>query len=292
MSQDELKYWVGVAGFAGMGIKRFTLLKKYFGSVEAIWQASTGKLISLGIKPEMAKSWQVWREGRDLDREIERLGKELIKVITIEDSRYPKLLKEIDLPPFILFVKGQVNVLNRRLLAVVGTRKVSSYGRRVTDGLVGGLVKEKLVVVSGLARGVDSLAHRATLAARGVTVAVLGHGLDRVYPPENRPLAEEIVRSGGVVMSEYPLGYGIEKGNFPARNRIVAGLSLGVLVVEGGHRSGTKITAGFAAEYGREVFAVPGPVGSPTSVGPADLIKQGAKLVTGVEDVLEELPRG
>lgn len=286
---QEKKYWVGVSGFVGLGPKRFRLLRDYFGSVRKIWEASPDRWREVGVKRGMIRLWDEWRRNRDLDQEMKRLERRLIKVITIEDESYPKLLKEIDSPPFIIYIKGAEEVLNQPCLAVVGSRRVSEYGRQAGQRLVKDLVRHRLVIVSGLARGVDSLAHRVCLENKGLTVAVLGHGLDRIYPPENRLLAERIVAAGGALVSEYPLGYQISRGNFPARNRIVAGLSLGVVVIEGKHKSGTKITAGWAAEYGREVFAVPGPIDSVQSEAPADLIKEGAKLVTSVEDVLEEL---
>ena len=286
MDQNELKYWVGLSGFKGLGIKRLELLKKYFGSVKKIWEAKKEELIKLGIKPEMAALWQK----RDLEREMEELNKRLIKVITIEDKRYPKLLKETDSPPFILYIKGEENLLNQESLAVVGTRRPTDYGRKAVVQLVRQLADKKLIIVSGLARGIDSLSHWQCLQNKGKTIAVLGHGLERIYPVENQRLADVIVAGGGALVTEYPLNFPMDKTNFPLRNRIIAGLTLGTLVIEGGERSGTKITANFAADYGREVFCVPGPITSLQSEGPAQLIQQGAKLVTKVEDIWEELP--
>lgn len=283
-----MKYWVGVSGFAGLGIKRFELLRKYFGSVKKIYLAPKNSWVKVGISADMANNWDKWRQGRNLDKDRRRLETAQIRSITIEDNNYPKLLKETDYPPFLLFVKGHIEILNQPGLTVIGTRKMTEYGRRATGRFVSGLAK-KLTIVSGLARGVDGWAHRVCLGNKGKTVAVLGHGLERIYPAEHRGLAEEIVNSGGALVSEYPLDYPIGKTNFPQRDRILAGLSLGTLVIEGGQKSGTKITAGFAADYGREVFCVPGPIDSPVSAGPAELIQQGAKLVTKVEDILEEL---
>jgi DNA processing protein len=287
--KDELQYWLGVAGLNGLGIQRMKLLLSYFGNIKAVWRAKKSKLIELGVPGPMVKAWDQWRKTKDLNQEMNWLAKGLIKLITIEDKRYPKLLKEIDTAPFLLFVKGAEDCLNKSGVAVVGSRQMSEYGRLATARLVAGLVEKGLVIVSGLARGVDSLAHRACLKNHGLTVAILGHGLERIYPQENQRLAEEIVASGGALVSEYPLGYPISQLNFPARNRIIAGLSLGVLVVEGRHKSGSKITAGFAAEFGREVWAVPGRIDSPQSEATADLIKEGAKPATRVEDILEEL---
>lgn len=282
---QELKYWVGLSSFKGLGIKRLELLKKYFWSVKAVYQAKKEDFIKLGIKPEMAVLWQK----RDLDQEMEELNKRLIKIITIEDKKYPKLLKETDSPPFILYVKGDVNVISQPGLAVVGTRRPTDYGRKAVFRLVPEISK-KLIIVSGLARGIDSLSHWQCLQSKGQTIAVLGHGLERIYPVENQRLADVIVAGGGALVTEYPLNFPMDKTNFPLRNRIIAGLTLGTLVIEGGERSGTKITANFAADYGREVFCVPGPIGNPQSEGPAQLIQQGAKLVTKVEDIWEELP--
>lgn len=287
--KEELKYWVGISGFVGMGIKRFKLLREYFGSVKAIWEANESRLRQVGLKKEMIDRWVEWRRDKDLNKEMEELARREIKIVTIDDKEYPKLLKEIDTAPFVLFVKGSIKLLSQVGVTVVGTRQMSQYGRRVVERLVKGLVEARLVIVSGLARGIDGRAHRACLDSGGKTVAVLGHGLEKIYPPEHLSLAEEIVKAGGSLMSEYPLGYPISRGNFPARDRLMAGLSLGTLVIEGKQKSGTKITASWAAEYGREVWAVPGPIDSPVSQAAADLIQEGAKLVTKVEDVLEEL---
>jgi DNA processing protein len=288
MNEDETKYLVGLSGFVGLGIKHLNLLRQYFGSAKQIWLANTGEWVKVGIGQEMAYQWENWRGKTDLDREMERLARLEIKLLLIEDINYPKLLKQIEFAPFLLYVKGDISELNRPAIAIVGSRKMTEYGRRVTSLLVSQLAK-KLTIVSGLARGVDGWAHRVCLQVGGKTIAVLGHGLDRIYPPENRPLAEDVIKRGGVLISEYPLGYPINKINFPQRDRIIAGLTQGTLVIEGGQKSGTKITAGFAADYGREVFCVPGPIDSATSSASAELIQQGAKLVTRVEDIYEEL---
>lgn len=289
MRREELKYWVGMSGLVGLGPKRFKLLREYFGSVKDIWEATESRLRQVGLKRELVEKWGRWKQERDLDKEMEELGRREIKIITIDDKEYPKLLKEIDTAPFVLFVKGSIKLLSQVGVTVVGTRQMSQYGRRAVERLVKGLVEARLVIVSGLARGIDGRAHRVCLDDGGKTVAVLGHGLEKIYPPEHLSLAEEIVKAGGSLMSEYPLGYPISRGNFPARDRLMAGLSLGTLVIEGKQKSGTKITASWAAEYGREVWAVPGPIDSPVSQAAADLIQEGAKLVTKVEDVLEEL---
>lgn len=212
-----------------------------------------------------------------------------VKEIKLKDSDYPELLRHINSPPTSLFVLGNKRILKQNSLTVVGSRKMTEYGRGVTQKLVKDLVVEGLVIVSGLARGIDGVAHRSCLEAGGKTVAVLGHGMNRIYPPEHRGLAKQIILNGGCLVTEFPLGYPIKRQNFILRDRIMAGLSLGTLVIEGKKKSGTKVTAGMAADYGREVFCVPGPIQSELSEGPAELIQQGAKLVKSVEDILEEL---
>lgn len=210
------------------------------------------------------------------------------KVITQKDSSYPKLLKEIPTAPEKLWVKGEIETGDNLAIAVVGARKITSYGRQVTENLVPGLASAGLTIVSGLARGVDSVAHRAALSCGGRTIAVLGSGIDIIYPPENKKLYWEIA-ANGAILTEFPPGTPPKREHFPSRNRIIAGLSLGVLVTEAAEISGSLITAGFAADFGREVFAVPGPMYSPMSAGTANLIKDGAKLVSKVSDILEEL---
>jgi DNA processing protein len=212
-----------------------------------------------------------------------------VKEIKLESEHYPRLLKEISSPPKSLLVVGNEKILNQNSLTVIGSRKMTEYGRQSTNKLVGDLVRNELVIVSGLARGIDGVAHRSCLSAHGKTVAVLGHGFDRLYPPEHWGLAKQIILSGGCLVTEFPIGYPIKRENFPLRDRIMAGLSLGTLVIEGASKSGTKITATMAADYGREVFCVPGPIESKLSEGPAELIQEGAKLVTKIEDILEEL---
>lgn len=211
-----------------------------------------------------------------------------VKIITKKDKIYPECLKEIPQAPKKLWVKGELKDEDNLAIAVVGARKITSYGRQVTESLVPGLVTAGLTIVSGMARGVDSVAHRAALAAGGRTIAVLGSGIDVIYPPENKKLYEEIAAAGAVI-SEFEPGTPPKREHFPSRNRIIAGLSLGVLVTEAAEISGSLITAGFAGEFDREVFAVPGPVYSKMSEGTANLIKDGAKLVYRVSDILEEL---
>jgi len=286
--KEDLKYWVGLSGFKGLGYKRLRLMLEYFKGVKEIWEADESLWEKLGISSNMAADWDKWRKNRDLTHELTRLSQKEVRLVTIEDNNYPKMLKEIDSPPFLLFIKGQLECLNLPSLTVVGSRRMTGYGQKATINLVG-VLSQKLVIISGLARGIDGWAHRVCLQSKGKTVAVLGHGLDRIYPIEHQGLADEIVNRGGCLISEFPFDYPLEKINFPMRDRILAGLSLGTLVIEGSQRSGTKITAGFAADYGREVFCVPGPIDSESSIGPAELIQQGAKLVTNPEDIFCEL---
>ena len=215
--------------------------------------------------------------------------REQVKKLKLGSNDYPYYLSQVPSPPKALYVVGDEKILKQKSLTVVGSRKMSLYGRRMADKFSKELVGAGLVIVSGLARGIDGVAHRACLEAGGKTVAVLGHGFDKMYPPEHRGLAKQIVMSGGLLLTEFYWGDLVERKNFLMRDRIMAGLSLGTLVVEGRHRSGTKATATQAANCGREVFAVPGPIDSELSEATADLIQEGAKLVTKIEDILEEI---
>ncbi|MBO2945767.1 DNA-processing protein DprA [Paenibacillus sp. F411] len=222
-----------------------------------------------------------------------RLSKEQnegIRVICILDSMYPDMLKSSPRPPWVMYARGSLDLLNGPSLAVVGTRVPTAYGRKVATLLTEDLVTKGVTIVSGLARGIDSIAHAAALKQNGKTIAVLGAGVDTIYPPENRTLYEEIAQQG-LLLSEYPPGTGAHPGYFPQRNRIIAGITLGTLVVEADIRSGSLITSDAALEAGRDVFAVPGPITSPKSRGTLELIKQGAKLVTAIEDITEEYQR-
>jgi DNA processing protein len=289
MRDEEKKYWIGFSAFAGIGPKRFALLRNYFGSAKKAWEASFEELSQVGLEEKLLTSFVNFREKADLNSYFLRLRENRIECQTFLDKNYPKNLKKIDNPPFILYVKGEIKAQDDLALAVVGTRKMTTYGREVTEILTKQIIACGLTVVSGLARGIDTVAHQTALKNGGRTIAVLACGLDMIYPPENKKLAEEIVKSHGALVSEFPPGCQAVPGNFPARNRIIAGLSLGTLVIEGAQDSGSLITARHAIEQGREVFAVPGPITSPNSNGPFWLIKQGAKLVANVDDILEEL---
>ncbi|TET49253.1 MAG: DNA-protecting protein DprA [Anaerolineales bacterium] len=285
---DNLRYWVGFNIVRGIGPARLRALLDHFGDVERAWNAGPAELREVGLDRRSLANLEAARASLDLDSELERAMAAGASVLTWESPTYPALLLEISAPPPVLYVKGGFTRDDAWAVSVVGTRRVSAYGRQVTRQLCGALARSGVTIVSGLARGVDGEAHRAALEAGGRTIAVLGCGVDRIYPPEHRQLAEEIASSGAIV-SDYPIGTAPEGGNFPPRNRIISGLSLGVLVTEAGRGSGALITADYAAEQGRDVFAVPGSILNRGSVGTNALIQDGAKVVVGAEDVLEEL---
>ena len=222
---------------------------------------------------------------------LERLNKENITTISINDPAYPALLKEINDPPFVLFIRGKLPNTNSPTLGVVGTRKLTPYGKSACQEIVGPLVNQGIVIVSGLALGIDGVAHQVAVDNNSPTIAVLGGGVDKktVSPPSHRDLAEKIITTGGAVISEYPPGFTPTVYSFPARNRIIAGLSLGTLVIEAAEKSGALITAKCALDYNRDVFAVPHTITSPTGIGPNNLIKMGAKVVTKASDIIESL---
>jgi DNA processing protein len=285
---DDRDYYLALSMFSGIGPKRLQLIKDHFGTLSAFFQADKETMLAAGLNYGVVVRFIAFREKLDLGSYKLRLQKSLIKWITAEDKDYPKLLLEIPNPPLVLFVKGNILPEDEKALAVIGTRKPTAYGQEVTQKLVADLVAYGFTIISGLARGVDSLAHRVTLGQGGRTIAVLGSGLDWIYPPENRSLANEISKNGALI-SEYPPDTRPTPGQFPARNRIISGLSLGILITEGASKSGTKSTAACAADQGREVFCVPGPITNPLSLGPAELIKLGAKLTTSIDDILDEL---
>lgn len=287
--KSDLPYFVALAAAPGIGPTKFKILLKFAKTAKEVWIENEKNLKKI-LGEKTATNFIKYRAKTDPKEYLDRILSKNISLMTIEDKNYPKLLKEIHDPPPVLYVRGELTpVLFRKSIAVVGTRKMTNYGREVTEVLVRDLVVAGFTVVSGLAYGVDSFAHRVTIGNNGKTIAVLGGGVDKVYPSENEALAKEIERGNGAVISEFPVGMDSMPGNFPARNRIISGLSLGVLVTEAGGASGSLITAGLAGEQGREVFAVPGPIHSQFSHGPSALIKQGAKLVTSVNDILEEL---
>lgn len=286
----NLPYLLALHKVTGLGFSRITHLLQHFGDPKLIWEASSQTLRDLKIPQNVINEIFKTRQKTDPDKYFQELTAKDIRVTTFFDDDYPKPLKEIGTPPLILYYFGKLPQFdNQRFIGVVGTRKMTSYGKVVTENFTKQLVDAGFVIVSGLARGVDTCAHRVTLIENGITVAVLGGGLENIYPAENQNLVEDIIKTGGAVISEFPPNYQSLPGNFPARNRIIAGLSEAVLVTEADEDSGSLITAHFAAEFGKEVFAVPGPVTSQLSKGPVTLIKQGAKVVFSASDIFEEL---
>lgn len=290
---DELQYWVSFSVFPGIGPVRFSLLLNYFGSAKKAWKSSIADLINIGLGQKLSHDFDIFRNKFNTKHYLSTLKDEQIIPITRYHSHYPKLLKEISDPPIVLFVKGKkgnhtINLI--KTIGVVGTRKITRYGEEVTKILTEGLVANGYTVISGLAYGVDAIAHSSALGAGGDTIAVLGCGVDIIAPPSNKLLYEQIINSGhGAIISEMPPGHKPSKGLFPARNRIISGLSLGIIVTEGANDSGSLITARYAADQGREVFAVPGPITSPYSQAGAMLIKDGAHLVQSADDVVSIL---
>ncbi len=285
---DTLQYYIGFNLVRGIGPVRLRALLDVFGDVERAYHAPADALRRAGLERRALESLLETRARVDLEREMQRVAAAGVRVLTWEDGGYPQLLREAPAPPPLLYVRGRLEPDDAWAVAVVGTRRASVYGREVTRRLSTGLARSGITVVSGLARGIDGVAHRAALEAGGRTIAVLGCGVDRVYPPEHRELARQISAHGALV-SEYPLGTPPEAGNFPPRNRVISGLSLGVLIAEAGRSSGALITADYAAEQGRDVFAVPGSILSAGSVGTNRLIQDGAKLVLESADILREL---
>jgi DNA processing protein len=291
MSRHELKFLVSLANFSKFGSSRISKLRKYFRSFEAAFNGTIGELLKAGIEQGVAEEFASFRAGISPDELIDKLEKNNIQLVTIEDEYYPENLKHIYNPPYFLFYKGDLNACNNHLLAVVGTRKFSPYGKMVVEHLVRDLVKNNFAIVSGLALGIDTLAHFCAIQNSGKTIAVLGSGLDKqsIYPSSNYNLSEKIISDGGLLVSEFAPGILPMRHHFPQRNRIISGLSLGTLVIEAGEKSGALITANLALEQNREVFAVPGNIYSEVSIGPNKIIKQGAKAITCVQDILDAL---
>lgn len=284
----ERNYYLAFSNASGIGPIKFNKLVKTFGSAKAAWNSSTDDLEEV-LKQALTKKFEIFRKEFDIDEYLQKLNKQKISFVCLIDKEYPPLLNKIPNPPIVLYAKGNLKLLGLQKIAIVGTRHITAYGRQITEMFAEKLSSVALVVVSGMAYGVDGVAHKATLEAGGATIAVLGNGVDLPYPRENEKLYEEILDSGGLILSEYPPGEPPSAGSFPSRNRIVAGLSLGVLVTEGASDSGSLITANYGLEFGRKVFAIPGPITSQLSAAPLRLIEKGAKLVVSPEDILRNL---
>ncbi len=283
------RYYLGFNLIPQIGPIKARRLLDYFGDLATAWTAGAHELAEAGLDKRALNSFLDTRPKLDLDAALEKIHRAGVRVLTWDDADYPRRLKEIPNPPFLLYVKGTIIPKDEWSLAVVGTRRPTAYGREVTRQIVTDLVHNKIAIVSGLARGVDAEAHRAALDAQGRTLAVLGCGIDILYPPEHKKLVEQIVAHGALI-SEYPLGTQPEASNFPPRNRIISGLALGVLITEGDVNTGARITLEYALEQDRETFAVPGSVFKRESRAGNKFIQQGeAKLVTSARDILEEL---
>jgi DNA processing protein len=285
---DERLYWLALNSIKQIGAVRFRTLLTAFGSARAAWNAAPAQLRSAGFGDAIIANFADAHSKIDLSSIFTDLQKFGVDALTWEDDAYPRKLRELDQAPPVLYVRGALAPQDEWAVAVVGTRRVTPYGHQVAEELGAFLAHNGLTVVSGLARGVDSIAHRAALKAGGRTLAVLARGLDDVYPVESRGLAQEIMANGALI-SDYAIGTPPDAANFPPRNRIISGLSLAVVIVEAGEKSGALITAGFAAEQGREVFSVPGPIYAPQSKGANMLIQRGAHPLTRFEDLLEML---
>jgi DNA processing protein len=285
---EDKKFWVGFNLIKGIGAVRMQGLVAYFGDLEPAWRASPADLAEAGLGLKLIERVVQARENVDLDKVWEKIEKQGIKILTWQDDAYPQRLKEIDQPPPVLYIRGEYLPDDLFAVAIVGTRRVTPYGRQITEELSSFLASNGLTVISGLARGVDVIAHQASLKAGGRTIAVLGSGVDKIYPPEHRALAEQIMERGAII-SDYAPGTPPDASNFPPRNRIISGLSLAVVVIEAGETSGALITAEFAAEQGREVFAVPGSILAPQSKGTNKLIQKGALPLLSVNDLMQTL---
>ena len=286
----DFKYWIAYSKIPKIGPISFKQVYSYFKSMEKAWRATKDELICAKIPPRLVDEIISARKDIDPDEELEKLNKSDVKVVTYNEEAYPPALKQIPTSPMVIYYRGSLEFLRGPCLAVVGTRKFSTYGRQVTEEIVSHLSRKGITIVSGLALGIDSIAHKACLDAGGKTVAVLGSGVNKecVSPITNLHIAERILESGGAILSEYPIGIQAAPFTFPMRNRIVAGLCRGVLVIESPQRSGTLITARHALEYNRDIFAIPGSIYAPGCMGTNQLIKNGAIPVTCPEDILYE----
>ena len=284
----DIEYWIWLSRIEGLNPKILNDLLQKYGTPRVLWNKTKEELIGEGIKEKHVCEItnEVYRE--NLDKYLKYMKENNIEIITINDKEYPDKLRVIYDPPVVLYVKGNTNILNDKSIAIVGCRMCTKYGQNIARKLAYNLSLNNINVISGLARGIDSFAHRGALNQKGKTVAVVGCGLDRVYPEENRILFNQIIEDNGAIVSEYIIGTKPLAKNFPKRNRIISGLADSLIVVEAREKSGTLITVDFALEQGKDIYAVPGNIDNPNSYGTNDLIKQGAKSITRLEDVLED----
>jgi DNA processing protein len=288
----EEKYWLAFSRASQIGIVRVRRLFDYFGSLEEAWTALSGDLLAAGLDAKLVERLLVFRKSFSPDAELEKLATQNITLLALESPGYPERLAQIKQPPLVLYVRGEILPSDNFCVAVVGTRRATTYGKDATRQICRELAEQGVIIVSGMALGIDTVAHQAALAADKRTLAVLGSGVDVIYPSENRGLAAKIIENGALI-SELPPGSQPEANNFPARNRIVSGMALGVFLVESDkERSGANVTVEIALEQNRDVFALPGSITNRFSSGPHKYIQQGAKLVTCAEDILNELRPG
>lgn len=286
---SERQFLAAVYSFNYFGPARTKLLVSFFGSAAKTWNASKKSLMEVGIPEKKAQIFIDYRKEFNINTYFNRLKKQNIKFYTYKDKDYPENLKGLSDAPLVLYYKGKIKKADKNAVAIVGSRKITSYGRDVATKFASELASYGVTIVSGLAFGVDVAAHKACLDVGGRAIAVLASGLDSITPVSNSWLGEQIIKKGGAIVSEYPLGHKPQKSDFPERNRIISGLSKAVLIIEGAQKSGTLHTASHAAEQGRQVFAVPGQITSPMSEAPHFLIKTGAKMATSTGDILDEL---
>ena len=286
---DNIRYWIWLSRLENVGSIKLQKLLDIYKTPSRIWDLKKEELLKVeGIGEKSVDEIINIKYRKNLDYIVRYMEENQIELIHISSKYYPEKLKDIYDKPMVLYVKGNKELLNKFSLAIIGCRENSEYGKIVAQKLSYDIAKKGIVTISGLARGIDSIAHKGTLYAKGKTIAVIGSSIDNLYPKENIRLANEIVKNEGLIVSEYVIGSQTKKMNFPARNRIISGLSNGVVVIEAKKKSGTMITVDFALEHGREVFAVPGNITSSNSEGTNELIKQGAKCITNVADILEE----
>lgn len=286
----ERDYYLGFSLVNGIGPKTFNLLLKHFKSAEKAWNSTSTDLNKAGLSERLISKFDKARSELDIKNYLEKLKHKKASFIALCDKEYPKLLSKIENPPIVLYVKGDIAKVDfEKTLGIVGTRKITNYGREVTKLFSFDLASSGFSIVSGLAMGVDSVAAQSAIEANGKTIAVMGNGVDLCFPSSNESLYDKILEGNGIIVSEFPLGASPSVGSFPSRNRIIAGLSLGVLVTEGAKDSGSLITADYAFKFKRKVFAVPGPITSSLSVAPLKLIEKGARLVVSADDICREL---
>ncbi len=283
---EQKRYWIWLSLIKNLGSKRKQILLEKYKTPETIYNLTEKELIEIpGIGKNLINNILDKKVRNDVNNHISYMKRQNIDIMCIIDKEYPNNLKQIYDPPITLYIKGNKNILNNTSIAIIGCREASDYGKKVSRYFAHNLAKKNINIVSGLAKGVDSYAHIGTLSTNGKTIAVVGNGLDIIYPIENMGLCKKILQNGGAIISEYPLGTKPEKNNFPARNRIISGISKGVIVVEAKEKSGTLITVDFALEQGRDVYVIPGNINSINSIGTNNLIKQGAKIVTTYEEI-------